>query len=669
MSGILGIYSLNDHPVKRDDLTTMIDALAHRGGDGSNLWLEGAIGLGHQMLWTTPESLLEHLPLVQGSFAITADARIDNREELIAALVWSDRPIDKITDSDLILGAYIQWGEQCPEHLLGDFAFAIWDQSQRSLFCARDHLGVKPFYYFQTESQFLFATEMKALLALSQVPCRLNEVRVADYLSLMFEDKAITTYQGVLRLPPAHSMSIRPSGMRLWSYWQLDPDREIKLESDQAYADAFRKIFTEAVRCRLRSAFSIGSHLSGGLDSSSIVCVARQLLSDAEKPLLHTFSNIFDDVPECDERSFINAVLDQGGLIPHYVHADQFGPLSDLEQIWQYEEEAILGPSHAYPWHLSKAAYQEGVRIVLDGLDGDTTVCHGIDRLTELANQEQWQTFWREAEVAKNFDTTPHALLQNYGLPRLAILLQQGRWVAFARNVHAIRQYCNVGFKQLIVKYGLKPLLRSLWGKLRRQNQPQNALDPLLNPHFAKRIGLEERIRELNPPSKQVPQTVREAHWAALTQGVMPLILEQLDRYAAAFSLEARHPFMDKRLIEFCLALPADQKLSQSWSRIVMRRALNQLLPEQVQWRGGKADMTSNFLYGLFTLDRQILDETMLHQLERIENYVNTDLLKQAYQRIIVGDSVQAGDGLIVLRAIALALWLQHHPVAPWVSK
>jgi len=465
-----------------------------------------------------------------------------------------------------------------------------------------------------------------------------------------------------LRLPPAHSMSIRPSGMRLWSYWQLDPDREIKLESDQAYADAFREIFTEAVRCRLRSAFSIGSHLSGGLDSSSIVCVARQLLSEAEKPLLHTFSNIFDDVPECDERSFINAVLDQGGLIPHYVHADQFGPLSDLEQIWQYEEEAILGPSHAYPWHLSKAAHKRGVRIILDGFDGDNTVCHGIDRFTELANQGQWQTFWREAKVAKNFDTTPSVLLRIYGLPRLAILLQQGRWIAFARSVYVIRRYCNIGFKRLIINYGFKPLLTTLWCKLRRQNSHQKALDPLLNQHFAKQIGLEERICKLNPPSKQLPQTVRKAHWVALTQGVMPLILEQLDRYAAAFSLEARHPFMDKRLIEFCLALPADQKLSQGWSRIVIRRALDKILPEQVQWRGGKADMTSNFLYGLFVLNKKILDEAMLYQIDRIEKYVNTDLLKQAYQRITTGDSVQPDDDLIVLRSIALALWIQHHP-------
>lgn len=662
MSGILGIYSLNDQPVNRGDLTAMMDALAHRGGDGSNLWLEGEIGLGHQMLWTTPESLLEQLPLVQDQYVITADARIDNREELIAALGWGDRPIDTITDSDLILGAYRQWGEQCPKHLLGDFAFAIWDQSQRSLFCARDHFGVKPFYYFQSEHQFLFATEMKALLKLPQVPYRLNEVRIADYLSLMFEDKAITTYQGILRLPPAHSMSIQPSEVRLWSYWQLDPDREIKLESDQAYADKFREIFIEAVRCRLRSAFSIGSHLSGGLDSSSIVCVARRLLSDANKPLLHTFSNLFDDVPECDERSFIHAVTEAGGLIPHYVHADQFGLFSDLEQIWQYEEEAFVGPSHAYVWHLSQAAQHAGVRIIFDGFDGDTAVWHGTERLSELAQQEQWQTFWQEAiGFAKNIGTTPYAVLRCYGLPHFQVLLQQGRWLAFVRNLDQIHRHCHSSRKKLLLNYGLKPLITSFWQKLRGQASPENAPDPLIKEQFAKSIDIEARLRRLALPQAS---TVKAAHWQGLTQGAIPLALEQVDRYTAAFGLEARHPFLDKRVVEFCLALPADQKFSRGWSRRIIRRALVNILPKQVQWRASKADGTANFRNGLKTLHRSLIEEVMLHQLEHIEAYVNTEFLKQTYQRVIADDNATDDDYIALWKAVALALWLQNHPAA-----
>ncbi len=664
MSGILGIYSFNDHSVKRDDLDTMMGALSHRGGDNSALWLENEIGLGHQMLWTTPESLLEQLPLAQGNLTITADARIDNRDELVAALEWGDRPIDKITDSELILGAYIEWGEQCPEHLLGDFAFAIWDQSRRSLFCARDHFGIKPFYYFQSEHQFLFASEMKALLKLPQVPCRLNEVRVADYLSLMFEDKAITTYQGILRLPPAHSMTIGLAGVQMWSYWELDPNREIRLESDQAYADAFREIFTEAVRCRLRSAFSIGSHLSGGLDSSSIVCVARRLLSDANKPLLHTFSNVFDDVPECDERSFINTVLEQGGLIPHYVHADRFGLFSDLEQIWQYEEEAFVGPSHAYVWHLSQAAQQAGVRIIFDGFDGDTVVCHGTERLGELAQQGQWQTFWQEASrFAKNIGATPRSMLRAYGLPHFQVLLQQGRWLAFIRNLDQIHRYCQFSRKQLLLDYGLKPLLTLLWRTLRGRVDAANVPDPLINKQFAKAIDLAARLRRLAPP--QSSQTVKAGHWRGLRQGAIPLALEQVDRYTAAFGLEARHPFLDKRLVEFCLALPAEQKFSQGWSRRIVRQALVNILPKQVQWRASKADGTPNFRYGLMTLNRAVVEDVMLHQLERIEAYVNTEFLQQTYQRVLADDSVTDDDYVALWRAIALALWLQNHPVAP----
>ena len=286
MSAIAGIFYLDNRPVDCADLGRMLDTLAHRGPDGADVWFEESVGLGHRMLWITPESLLEKLPLVNQTddFVITADARIDNRDELIAALGLSDRPTEKITDSQLILAAYEQWGKKCPEYLLGDFAFAIWDGYQQQLFCARDHFGVKPFYYYYRSNQsFIFASEMKALLCLPEVPRQVNEVRIADFLALMMEDKAITTYQDLLRLPPAHSILVSQEGIRLWSYWSLDPGRELRLESDEAYAEAFRDIFTEAVRCRLRTAFPIGSQLSGGLDSSSVTCMAWKLLAQAGK--------------------------------------------------------------------------------------------------------------------------------------------------------------------------------------------------------------------------------------------------------------------------------------------------------------------------------------------------------------------------------------------------
>src|SRR3989449_1054025 len=344
MSGIAGLWRLGGQPVEPAELESMTARLAHRGPDGTGAWREGPVALGHGMLHTTPESLREQQPLVgtRGDLVLAADARIDNRGELCSLL---PAPSDA-TDADLILAAYERWDETCPEHLLGDFAFAIWDAREQRLFCARDHFGVKPFYYHHRLGRlFAFASEIKGLLALPDVPRRLNETRVADYLVPLLEDKEITFYEEIVRLPPAHWMTVDREGIRRQEYWSLDPEREIRLGSDDEYAAAFREIFTEAVRCRLRSAFPVGSMLSGGLDSSSIVCVARELLAQGGCPRPHTFSAVFDDVPECDERRYIETVLSGGGVEPHLIRGDKVNPVERLEQDLVQQDEPFYAPN------------------------------------------------------------------------------------------------------------------------------------------------------------------------------------------------------------------------------------------------------------------------------------------------------------------------------------
>ncbi|HWP41854.1 MAG TPA: asparagine synthetase B, partial [Blastocatellia bacterium] len=175
MSGIFGLYHLDGRPASRSQLQEMMQSLAHRGPDGQNAWSEGAVGLGHQMLRTTPESLLENLPLANSTneIVITADARLDNRDELIELLGFGAEPREQISDSQLILAAYEAWDERCLERILGDFAFAIWDGKKQRLFCARDRFGVKPFYYYSSAGLFAFASEIKALLSLQEIPRRL----------------------------------------------------------------------------------------------------------------------------------------------------------------------------------------------------------------------------------------------------------------------------------------------------------------------------------------------------------------------------------------------------------------------------------------------------------------------------------------------------------------
>lgn len=650
MSGIFGNYYLDDRCAEYEQLGSMAAVLAHRGPDGAAIWCENAIGLGHRMLWTTPESLGEHQPVANetGTLVLTADARIDNRDELLQALELQHRQ-ETITDSQLILAAYKKWGEQCPDKLLGDFAFALWDGPKQQLFCARDHFGIKPFYYYASKQAFVFASEIKALFCLPEVPQQLNEDRIGDYLLSMFHDPAITSYQGILRLPPAHSMTVRHEGIQLQSYWSLDPSREIHLGSDEEYAAKFREIFAEAVRCRLRSAFPIGSNLSGGLDSSSITCMASRLLSEQGKPPLQTFSAIFDQLTECDERSYISAVVSQERLEPHYIQADQISPLKDIERMFWHQDEAFYAPNWRMGWALNRAAQEQGVRILLDGFDGDTTVSHGYGYLSELAKAGRWFTLAREVrELTRTLETPFWGWLWSY-----------------------VKHF---GLAPTVSRHAsLRLLLRAkkrLTAIFRPQNNPPPgppAWNKRLDPDFVARSGLEERYQTWKKTQGHMGLAERERHYRNITaQGLPQFAAEVMDKSMAAFALEPRYPFWDKRLVEFCLALPPEQKLHMGWDRVVMRRAMANILPGAVQWRRGKTDFSPNLTHGLLSLEKASLDRLIPHGLGKLTPYLNIKTLAETYQRFTSSKSQEKGmEVQEIWVAISLALWLDYAAKAP----
>ena len=677
MSGIGGLYYLDGRPAERTDLQRMAETLAHRGPDGAGIWHQGAAGLLHRMLWTTPESLQESLPLVRrsGDLAITADARIDNREEL-AALLDLGRPGEETADSELILAAYKKWGNSCPEKLLGAFCFAIWDGHRGQFFCARDHMGVKPFYYYCSDTLFVFASEIKALLCLPEVPRRLNEERVAYHLwpEFLMEDKSSTFYRGIYRLPPAHSLTVAAKGAQLRAYWSLDPGRELLLGSDDEYAEACREVFTKAVRCRLRSAFPVGTELSGGLDSSSVTCVARKLLAQDADRRLHTFSAIFDEVPQCDESTFIHAVLAQGNLHSHFVHADQMSPLGHRERLMWLEDEPLCFPNTFMHWELFGASQQEGVRVLMDGEDGDGIVSYGFAYLSELAHAGRWTAFAQELQaISDHYDTSPWPYLRQYGLPCLTDLARRCKWAAFYRGAREISKHLDVSGSNLYLNYGLKRLVpepaRQAWRRLRGHNgnatsRESGPANPSIKRSFLRRVGLEERMRELEAARSIPPRTAREDQAHTITSGLHPLGNEHIGKLAATFSIELRHPFYDRRVVEFCLALPPQQKLYKGWTRTVMRRAMDGLLPTEVQWRVRKTGLTANFIVGLLKFERELLDDVIVDDPGSIEDYVDIPVLRESYQRYAARSST--GDAqFVVWPAVTLALWLRHTGLAP----
>jgi asparagine synthase (glutamine-hydrolysing) len=577
---------------------------------------------------TTVESATEALPNVFEALnvVITCDARLDNREEVAAAL-GSD---NEFPDSHLIAQAYRKWGEECPARLIGDYSFAIWDETRQILFCARDHLGVKPFYYvYRAGEVFAFASEPKALFCLNFLSKRVNEDRIAQYLALLAEDRESTFYSGISRLPAAHSMVIGATGHKLKRFWRAQPGTELRFRSASEYAEGFREIFTSAVKCRLRSRSAVGSALSGGLDSSSIACVARDFLRSSGSGELHTFSALFPNLPDTvrprlDERQYMEAVLSTGGMKPHWILADNISPLCELDRVLCHMDEPVMAPNLYIHWTMFAACRVQNVRVFLDGTDGDTTVGLGLDLLSDLARSLRWVQVVRESRALASRTSAP-------------IPLNRVIW--------------NLAIRPLV-----PPQLTRFARRMLRKGTRKPFRPCAMREDFAIRSRIDDRV--FRAPQSLRWRSEREKHAEILDAPFLQYGMEICDKSAAAFGIEARYPFFDKRLIEFCLAIPSSQKLCNGWTRMILRRAMAGTLPPAVRWRTDKADLSPGFTYGLARFERSRLARLVLNSTSPLGQYVDLQKAKTLYERYIT-DPVKFPSEAVSLYALAnLSRWM-----------
>jgi asparagine synthase (glutamine-hydrolysing) len=516
----------------------MLGSLEHRGR--ASKWICDSVAIG-----SLGQAPVEH---EIRNLAIVADARLDNRRELIDGLGIDD---PKISDAALIMEAYARWGEACVDKLIGDLAFAIWDGDRRRFFCARDHFGIRPFYYCATPGLVAFASEVKGLLAIPGVPRRLDENTVLEYLCAWWEGKDRTFYQDIKRLPPAHALTIDAHDATPNCYWKLAVDEPLNLKSDADYIDAFRSHFTEAVRSRMQTDDVFGSTLSGGLDSSSIACTARNLLGGSQEKL-HTFSVIFDDVPKSDEREYQRAVIDGGRIEPHFVHGDRIGPQHQIDLLMDHMGGPFLGPNIFLHLAMYQSARDAGVTALFDGLDGDSTVSHGLARLTELTASGRWGTLVKEARrVGPALGMSPLSLLR----------------------YRAYLPFAPAG-------------MRSTWQRVRGTQTPQDPPTPL-NPDFQERLFQGPLRQELLGEKRPIWRSERDEHQWILERGIVTRAIELEDACSAINGISTRYPFFDKRLIEFCVRVPSYLKLRDGWTRWVLRQSMTGILPPAIQWRPG----------------------------------------------------------------------------------
>lgn len=617
MSGFVALVDRTRSGIRRDRLRAMNDAIRHRGPDGSGTWCADTVGVGHQQLQSTPESRFDSQPYREDGLTVAGDVRIDNRGELFERLSVTEQP-GTVPDSELLLSAYREWGTDCVSRLYGAFAFAIWDGTESRLFVARDRFGVKPLYYHLSPETFAAASEKKALLTLPSVSGTVDETKIGDFLIALYEDKERTFFESLRRLPPAYKMVIETDGTRRQRYWDLDPTRTVTLESDAAYERRFRELFEQAVQSRMRASGTVGTSLSGGMDSSSVTVLARDLLPQSET--LHTFSNVYDDAPSCDEREFIESVVNREGIESHYVFPEASRSLLEHGEMMTYLDQPPHNTMHFAVRERTRRAADNGINVVLGGELGDTATGYGLGALPEL--------FW------------------------------SGRWPHLYKELRAMGDILDAPVGHLFKRHVLTELIPEPIGRLREQIRGE--YDPLgdenstLNPDFVARIDLEHRYNELLLRGSSITPRARKRQRRSLLTGRNTTNFELLDLVHAAFGVEPRYPFADARLVEFSLAIPPTQQFADGWTRSIIRRALGDLLPEEVQWRPWKTSVSEAFWNALTREGDRIA--RLYEDPGTVARYVDRGALETAHAEFKKEPTSQYARPL--WRALSLSAWL-----------
>lgn len=625
MNGIAGALFLDGGEVSGELLSRMGGQISHRGRAGLFPWSRGSVGLLQAFNQIDPgfSARITITRLGNNRLVLVADARIDNRDDLLKSLDLNHRPAKEIDDHHLILEAYMRWGEDCPRRLVGDFAFALWDSRSHQLFCARDAIGVRPFYYYQTPALLLFGSEIDAFVGLEDVDLSLNPDRLGDFLTKNFEDTRATAYREVHRLPPAHCMTVGAHGIRIKRYWEPNLNQLASFGSEEEASEAFRELFVKAVSDRLRGDSPVGVALSGGLDSSSILATAVE--NGLGSGRVFACSAIFPEIakisPQIDERTFMAAVIAATGVEALRFEADRLGPLRQC--LWN-GMEPLIAPNLYLDIQLLNLVSSRGGTVMLSGIDGDSAISYGYERLPSLVREWRWRHFLVECR---------------------ALAAQKG-WALG-------KVFWRMGLKPLVPN-GIRSLKHGLLGERALLRKANGTLDL----ERSSRLGWAKRVRALRSNESIFGMNAAQWHWLCLSSGLFPHVLETLDKVASRRGVELRYPFFDRRLIEFCLALPVRFKLSRGWDRAILRRSMAGWLPERVAWRKHKANLSPNFNFGLLARQKDLVEETMKNRRELLRTFCDPDALQRVYRHSIADPSKHNQAALDLFIAVVLARWL-----------
>ena len=555
MCGIAGIlHGDPERPVDRQVLERMSARLVHRGPDDSGIWMDRGVGLAHRRL-SIIDLVTGHQPMAvrEGEIWITYNGEIYNYIELREELEARGCGFATQSDTEVLLQMYATFQEDCLSHLNGMFGFAIWDGPRRRLFAARDRLGIKPFYYFWDGETLLFASEIKALLEHPQIGPTLDCEALQDYLDLQYCLGDKTLFAGIKRLLPGHFLSWEDGQLRVQRYWDLDftPDPDIR---EEEVTDRLVGLLEDAVRLRLRSDVPVGTHLSGGMDSSTIACLAARLL-DTE---LQVFTGGFRGDQKYDESSYARLVADHIGARYHEIFP-RAGDLADtFESLIYYLDEPIAGAAVFPQYFLSRLA-SENVKVVLGGQGGDEIFCGYTRYLIAYLEACLQKAIYGQAPMVEGVsleDLTPNLpYLRGYE-PTMQRLFSQDLFAAPADRYYRL-------------------LLRS------------QDMDGILNAEWqiANYSTLEAFRAEYMYP--QTEALIDRMLYVDIKNHLQSL-LQLEDRTSMAVSLESRLPLLDHRIVELVFSVPAVLRFGAGQPKYLFRQAIRDIVPAPVLERKDK---------------------------------------------------------------------------------
>jgi asparagine synthase (glutamine-hydrolysing) len=529
MCGIAGQYCLDGGTPDKELLGEMSRRLSHRGPDGIGTHIRGSTGLIHRRLAIIDlsEDGLQPMTNEDGTLWIVFNGEIYNYIELREELISKGHRFHSASDTEVILHAYEEWGAECLPRFNGMWAFALFDERTGILFCARDRFGIKPFYYAETGGSFLFASEIKALLAHPGVGTKPNVPVLGTFLAWGVQDhSAETMFEGIFQLPPAHAMKVTPQGHGdTFRYWDVKVSERIREDiPDEVVASRLLAHLEDATRIHLRSDVAVGTCLSGGIDSSTLTVLINQLIRKESHASVgaqqKTFSAVFPD-RRFDESRYIDELVTVTGVDAHRTTPSPETLWDDIDRL-VYVQDEPFGSLSIYAQYCVMRLARERVKVVLDG--------QGADELLGgyLAYQGSYVRGLLKSHPLMALRELTGSLRHHYGF--------------FEKSV-----------KQLRIRKKRRSLLRCRSGEILRYD---GSLDVVL-------------YRELMSTN-------------------LPALLHYEDRNAMAFSIESRVPYLDVRLVEYLASLPMNQKIRGGVTKFALRNAIKQIVPESIRCRKDK---------------------------------------------------------------------------------